>query len=262
MSSLSLEDLDRLFLDLRPTFIKTNDLSADSLVAFLDTVRDLLPTAGAEPQQEVVFRVQKPISSSDLVGFFSEIEVLLDDERQAGALINPWSLADLRFNEVRTGAALAGLWSESFGGRASRAFLAHYLSSALPRICADWRAELDLGYRVRKEFCPLGGLAERVDIVIETERFLVGIEVKINAPLGERQLERYQIELGRHARVCGKSAHVFLLSRNSSCPVPGFPCLTWKDLAASARASCGSRAQDRGFAAQLIARFGDHADNL
>ncbi|WP_394227920.1 PD-(D/E)XK nuclease family protein [Paracoccus marcusii] len=262
MSSLSLEDLDRLFFGLRPAFTKQDDLTAHSLVVFLDIVRDLLPAAGAEPQQEAVFRVQKPILSSDLVGFFSKIEVLLDEEQQAGALINPWSLADLRFNEVRTGAVLAGLWSESFGGRASRAFLTHYLSSALPGTCADWRVELELGYRVRKEFCPLGGLAERVDIVIETKRFLVGIEVKINAPLGERQLERYQEELGRHARVCGKSAHVVLLSRKSFSPVPGVPCLTWKDLAASARASCGSRAQDRGFAAQLIARFGDHVYNL
>lgn len=262
MNSLSSEGLDRLFVDLSPAFAKQQDLTADPLVSFFDTVRDFLPAAGAEPQQEAVSRVQEPISSSDLVGFFSEIEVLLDDERQAGALINPWSLADLRFNEVRTGAALAGLWSESFGGRASRAFLSHYLSSALPGACADWQAELDLGYRIKKEFCPLGGLAERVDIVIETKRFLVGVEMKINAPLGKRQLERYQEELGRHARVCGKSAHVILLSRNSSCPAPGVPCLTWKDLAASARASCGSRAQDRGFAAQLIARFGDHAYNL
>lgn len=262
MNFLSSEGLDRLFVDLSPAFAKQPDPTADNLISFFDTVRDFLPATGAVPQQEAVPHVQKPISSFDLMGFFSEIELLLDEERQAGVLINPWSLADLRFNEVRTAAALAGLWSETFGGRASRAFLTHYLSSALPRTCANWREELELGYRVRKEFCPLGGRAERVDIVIETKRFLVGIEVKINAPLGDRQLERYQKELERHARVCGKGAHVVLLSRNSACPVDDIPCLTWKDLAVSARASCGPRAQDRGFATQLIARFGDHAYNL
>lgn len=262
MSSLSSEGLDKLFLDLRPAFPMPQDLTAGSLIAFLDTVRSFLPVAGAEPQQETVSRVDKSISASDLVGFFSEIDILVDEERETGTLINPWSLADLRSNEVRTGAALAGLWSEAFGGRASSAFLTDYLSSALPYACADWRAELDVGYRVRKEVCPLGGQTERVDIVIDTRRFIVGIELKINAPLGERQLERYQDELGRHARACGKIAHVILLSRKTSCPVPDVPCTTWKDLAASARSSCGLRARDRGFAAQLIARFGDHAYNL
>ncbi|HEX7852516.1 MAG TPA: hypothetical protein VF523_10020 [Burkholderiales bacterium] len=39
--------------------------------------------------------------------------------------------------------------------------------------------ELGKGYRVAPEVCPLGDAADRVDLVIETSRYIIAIEVKI-----------------------------------------------------------------------------------
>ena len=52
-------------------------------------------------------------------------------------------------------------------------------------------AELALGYSVQTEHCLNGSGADRVDITVETQDAIVGIELKIFAGEGEAQLARY-----------------------------------------------------------------------
>lgn len=173
--------------------------------------------------------------------------------RSSGGLINPWAVAGLRRDEVRTAAALAGLWLEGFGGGASRRFVAEYLGAALPDI--DWYAELVNHYQVEAECNPVGDLTDRVDLVVETRRHLVGIEVKIDAGLGPMQLPRYRAALDRRAELGGRTAHLLLLARIAS---PDAISTSWRDLAGAAARAVPRRIQNQTFVERYISAFGDY----
>lgn len=183
----------------------------------------------------------------------------LAEAKARGGLINPWALASLNRDEVRNAATLAGLWMPEFGGAASQEFAASYLSTAIPQI--DWSIELGDGYRVATEVCPLGEGADRVDLVIETLRHLIGIEVKIRAGLGPDQLERYSLAIRRRADLQHLKPWVVLLApfRTS---LPAIASTSWHDIARAARAVAGEKASERSFVQHLIASFGEHVQDF
>lgn len=223
-------------------------LTAENLSAFFTALEPL--------RDEPAGKVPSPLpSATALAGAFEALREPLAREREQGGLINPWTLTGLKRNEVRTAGALAGLWTEDFGGNVSRNFLTAYLARAIPNV--RWEDDLRAGYRISTEIRPLGELSERVDLVIETQRHLVGIEIKIDAGLGPEQLERYVTALGTRARLTGRTAHVVLLA-----PFPSglkeARSTSWKDVAAAARDAAGRRASERSFVEQFIARFGEH----
>lgn len=191
----------------------------------------------------------------DLQTAFLALKRPLAAAKEKGGLINPWALASLGRDEVRNAAALAGLWMSEFGGETSKRFLTSYLSVAVPGV--DWADELDPGYRVGTEICPMGDAADRVDVVIETVRHLIGIEVKIGAGLGREQLERYSASISRRADLQGLSARIVLLApfRSTRSDVLSS---SWVDVALAAREAASNSSRDRTFVEQLIATFGDH----
>ncbi|UWQ74400.1 PD-(D/E)XK nuclease family protein [Leisingera sp. M658] len=201
----------------------------------------------------------KAPSAPHLERAFAELRGPVENAKARGGLLNPWELAGLNRNEVRVTSALAGLWQEDFGGSVSRSFLALYLYSAIPGIV--WLEELQSGYRLRNEVNPLGELADRIDLMIETRNHLIGIEVKIDAGLGPMQLERYAEALEARGRHMGRRASLVLLA-----PYPlirdGVSSTTWKDLAAAAREAAGKPERSRSFIEQYIARFGDFVADL
>jgi hypothetical protein len=186
---------------------------------------------------------------------FQDLQQGLSHAKETGGIINPWSIAGLKRDEVRNAGALAGLWLPEFGGSVSKRFLAATLDAALPG--PDWNEELDLGYRVETECSPMGDIADRVDLVIEAREYLIGIEVKIDAPLGPLQLERYSASLSRRAALLGRQCRVIFLAPFRS-PDPSISSITWKDVALAARSATRSRGTPRSFVEELIARFGDH----
>lgn len=192
---------------------------------------------------------------ADLGNAFAALSGPLAEARDRGGILNPWSVAGLRRDEVRNAAALAGLWSPAFGGRTSRRFLAGYLARTIPTV--DWQAELQGAYRVTTEENPLGEIGNRVDIVIETASRLIAIEVKIDAGLGDAQLERYLAAIGARAKLRGLVPHLVLLAPFPS-PLPAVAGSTWRDIARAARDTIPAQAGERGLADQLIACFGDH----
>jgi hypothetical protein len=191
----------------------------------------------------------------DLQAAFRALKQPLATAKERGGLINPWSLASLGHDEVRNAAALAGLWMAELGGEASKRFLANYLSAAIPG--SNWIGELAAGYRVGTEVCPMGDAADRVDIVVETARYLIGVEVKIGAGLGRKQLERYSASISRRAKLQNLRPRVVLLAPFRAA-LSDVSSSSWSDVARAAEAAAASGAGDRTFVQLLIASFGDH----
>lgn len=224
---------------------------AELQTAFL-ALRNVLPDTAPRPPKQFY-------ALGDLQSAFQALKRPLAEAKAQGGLINPWALASLNRDEVRNAATLAGLWMPEFGGAASIRFAASYLTSAIPQI--DWSIELGFGYRVATEVCPLGEGADRVDLVIETQRQLIGIEVKIGAGLGADQLERYSLAIRRRADLQDLTPWVVLLApfRTS---LPAIASTSWRDIARAARAVGGEKANDRSFVQHLIASFGEHVQDF
>ena len=164
---------------------------------------------------------------------------------------NPWALAGLKRVEVRNAATLAGLWRSSIVGTA---FLDAFLRRINVKERLPERTVLEQGYGVRIEDCPLGLASDRVDITIEGRRFLVGIEVKIGAGLGPRQLERYVETIRTRAGRDRRWAVVMLAPRPDTRPdvVPA----RWHDVAAAAEQIAEQFPADHH--AWLVSQFGAH----
>lgn len=226
--------------------------SASRLEAAFLAFRHVLPDAPARASQQFY-------ALGDLETAFRALKSPLAAAKEQGGLINPWALASLKRDEVRTAAALAGLWMSDFGGLASQRFAAAYLTVALPDV--DWSDELGAGYQVSTEVCPLGQGADRVDLVITTASHLIGIEVKIRANLGPRQLERYTASLGRRAELQKLVPAVIFLAPFRT-TVPTVASTTWSDVARAARQAVGKGVIGRTFVEHMIASFGDHVMNL
>ncbi len=223
-------------------------LSGQKLEAAFGALRLALPTA--QPRAPKQF-----YALQDLQAAFSALKRPLSVARERGGLINTWALTGIGHDEVRNAAALAGLWMVEFGGDASRSFLGNYLSKALPNV--DWAVELDRGYRVETEVCPLGDAADRVDLIITTGGYLVGVEVKIRAGLGREQLERYTASVHRRAEFQKLMPQILLLAPFKT-RLPTVSSTTWQDVASAARAAASVSATSHSFVQHLIDSFADH----
>lgn len=227
-------------------------LSAGDLENAFDALRRVLPLAPPRTPKQFY-------ALHDLQAAFRALKQPLAAAKKMGGLINPWALASLGHDEVRNAAALAGLWMSEFGGETSRNFLGNYLSKAIAGV--DWANELERGYRIETEVCPLGDAADRVDLIIETMRYLIGVEVKIRAGLGRQQLERYTASLVRRAKLQKLSPQVVLLAPFQT-KLPEVASTTWFDVARAAHAVSYSRRADRSFVQQLIDSYAAHIRNF
>lgn len=225
-------------------------------------LRPLLTQEGA-PQPNT----NGSLDETRLRALFADLAGPLDQARRAGAITDVWDMAGIGRNEVRTATALAALWNPRLCGSVAVDFLAAFFSRLGSPDLPD-RAALERGYTVNREERPLGDASERVDIVVETREFLVGIELKIDASEGPSQLERYRNAL--QARLAFKimpgkgppqrlTAAVVYLSpdpdaRSDLASIGA----RWRDIAAAARSSVPRRATERSFAQQLVAQFAAH----
>lgn len=203
VSRISGEDMEAFFAELSGTSRVLPDLNGyeEDLARFFSELPDFSTdesnTLSPTPEH------------SNLATFFFDVKSRLDELRSHGGLVNLWQLAGLKLDEVRTAGALAGLWRADFGGDVSCDFLASYLGRAVKQV--DWRQELSKGYGVSTEVNPLGDMSDRVDLVIETQGYLIGVEVKIRATLGFMQLDRYSSALASRA-VHIKKSPILILS--------------------------------------------------
>lgn len=187
------------------------------------------------------------------------LSTALGDRPLGCGSINPWTIAGMKRREVRNAAVLAALWTPAHVGEVGPAFLGEFLArcgtaagQGLPG-----RAELTLGYRMRIENCPGPDGSDRVDLVIETARHLVGIEIKIDAREGREQLARYVEAIGRSARQLEKVARVIFLA-------PFAPsrddviAADWSMIRAAAAAALPRRRSEHEISHHLVAQFARH----
>lgn len=189
-----------------------------------------------------------------------ELKQRISIARSSGTGFNVWSAAGLARSEVRNSAALARLWDPRVAGSRATDFLRSFLESLtnLNNTLPNQRM-LEAGYSVRIEHCPMGSLADRVDLVIEGDDFLIGIEIKIDAELGKSQLERYCLAISQRAFTMRKSrqAVIYLGCGDSAVP-EGVIKSRWSGVAAAARHVAISES----YIDHTLTQFATHIENF
>lgn len=237
---------------IRDDLILSDKFVTARLVEAFQAIRDALPPAPSRPVQQF-YKIAKIETALAAIG--KAVSVI----KEQGGIINPWAIAGIKDYEVRNSAALAGLWLADFGGDCSKRFLAAYLSSAVDTI--EWADELAHGYSVETEVDPAGEGVDRVDLVVQTQSYLIGIEVKINAGLGREQLERYSSSLTQRAQLLNLQPIVILLAPFKS-HLPSIKSTHWSNVSAAAAMAAGRQIKERSFAQQLIASFGEYVSKF
>jgi hypothetical protein len=198
-----------------------------------------------------------PITAPHLATVLGQMHAPLERIRSA-ASANIWITAGLRTDEVRICAVLAKLWDWHHYGSEGRLFLLRCLTVLGPERAPDI-CELGRGYRIQTEHCLNGLLADRVDITIETDRSVVGVEVKIYAGEGNQQLARYVKSIALRAELIRRSNPqvIFLSPRGPSNQYKSGRWLTWRQVADAA--ALANPATSAGF---QIHAFGQFCRNL
>lgn len=198
----------------------------------------------------------------DLAGLLGPLRAALQAARRQGGILNVWTIAGLRRDEVRNAGVLAAMFSAAESADRGSAFLEAFLDriengdrSRLPT-----REQLAAGYSVQTEACPLGAADDRVDLSIEGPDFILVIEVKIDAGEGREQLTRYETVLRRKAEALGKRAALVYLSptRPKSLPAGSFYA-DWSTVVKAARSVVTHRPRmDRSVQDLLLRQFAEH----
>lgn len=228
-------------------------------------LRDFLSAAAPQLRRSADIGSDRPaphhVDAATFGKFLRQLREPLERYRSTGHAVNVWSVAGLSRNEVRNTAVLAELLRHERLGEPARAFLAAIIGKARSAEPGFPDISTDSNYRVSTEVCPFGDRATRIDLVIETERYLLGVEVKIDADEQPDQLKRYAVVLNDRAKVDGKSHALVFLSRRPPSNLPlNAAQITWLDIHHAAQ----TVAQELGTtqAAWLLRSFADHARTL
>jgi hypothetical protein len=202
-----------------------------------------------------------PLDAARLAAMLGRLEAPLANARAAGAFLDVWSVAGLGRNEVRNAAALAALWNPRPCPEVAIDFLNMFLRRLDRQGPLPSREQLEGGYHVQTEDCPMGDASDRVDLTLEGDGFLLGVEIKIDAPEGHEQIQRYRRVLNMKADASGKTASlVFLSPRPPS--VSGTIHATWKDIAAAARQVALRSPAERRLPHQILAHYATRASTF
>ncbi len=200
-----------------------------------------------------------------LANFLGNLRKALHSRRQDGHLLNVWTIAGLKRNEVRTSAVL-GWVLDCNGSHGFRGSIFESLIAALQR--RGNSAALDglvLGrnYQLAVEHCALGERDNRVDLAIEGENCIIYIEVKIDAPEGREQLKRY-LESAKSKAVALKKPKAAVLYLSEAWPAdrpPELICLRWREVA-HAILSVVANEKRTSMSAALLTQFANHINKL
>lgn len=159
-------------------------------------------------------------------------------ERKNGNASNVWEISGLKRDEVRISSVLA--WFLNYHGEHGQegALLSGLLNAInkKPENFPSPEVVSASPYWVNVESCPSGDKSSRVDIEIEGDRFLLFIEVKIDAAETNDQLDRY-LEIGEIKSGNRPWGVVFLTPTGCKPKIstrakenPRLVCLSWKDI--------------------------------
>lgn len=179
--------LDVFFQEYKASQMKQPpDALAAWLPGFLEAYRAHRPAP--------VKRAEKPsqpcIDATKLETWLLQMRQPIMDARRGAFNFDPWEVAGLKRNEVRNSAVLAWLLnprgSHGLGDMALRGLL-----TEVRKFEPSFPEQSGKSCRVRVESNPDGESNNRIDIEIDDSQFYLIIEVKIDAPEGTQQMERY-----------------------------------------------------------------------
>ena len=183
-------------------------------------------------------QVRRAIDIDRARAMFDALARQIPLHRKDHNLLDIWAVAGLRRNEVRNAAVLAWLLNP----RGSHGQGSTFLEAVLQVVAVAIPDGLELGalndVLVQTEQRPLGSDRDRVDIAVQADGVLIFIEVKIDAPEGEHQLDRYR-EAARHkGNVLGNSSGkpcrtiiAYLAPYRRFSPESDLLSITWSDVA-------------------------------
>lgn len=252
----SFGNLDAFFS--RQRALKSRNFQHERLSQFFGQSRKLGLGAGTSGPVSAEVRVRP--SAPRISEFLSEARPLLS-KRNSRFRHNPWEMSGLGRYEVRNSAVLGQLFDRSISPEAGPRFLARYFDEVSK--CnrgAPLPDFANLGdYRMGIENCPLGQQTERVDLTVEGENFVVGIEIKIDAGEGPEQLERYIRVIRERAalRNCQFHSVIFLSPRPSGRRGDVLES-SWRHIGVAARGIAQDMEVDAPRASWLLACFAEH----
>lgn len=241
--------------DTRPT--------TDRLENFL---REFARLRKAAPRAATAEKSERPLDTTRLREFATKFRPLLQIARRDGAFVDVWNVAGVQSNEIRNAAILAWLLDARQTHGCGNAILGAWLRRLNPEGLFPFLSLSSWGgpYSVVTESYFLGDIKNRVDVVAESPHALMFIEVKVSAPEGERQIERYLALADAKAktRAHAMDAGVIYLTPSSAAS-PAIHAATkvvharWTDVAYAIEEVVAST-NGRGFVDRLLVQFADH----
>jgi len=209
----------------------TQNLTEKNLADFFNKLRPLLSAdITAQPDSIIEFTAEK------YQHFFSGFNEHYQSDVTRGVEINVWQQAGLKRDEVRNTSVLSW-WLDEQGNHGLGSVLFKTFIMAINQanpnktpLCCEG------AYATYVESLPLAERENRIDVEIVGKRFLLFIEVKINASEGEQQLARYLSLLNDKTKHRGiakeKSAVIYLTAYKNTPEVdPAIYCISWQQVA-------------------------------
>ncbi|MCJ2182181.1 PD-(D/E)XK nuclease family protein [Novosphingobium sp. 1949] len=251
--------LTALMSGLRGCFAKDESRIAARLPRLLNILRGL----ALENPYETAADSKPPASAA--------IANLLDNAREpfgsldgSGLLSDPWAAAALRRDEVRNASVLRWFLDPRGNHGCGDAILKNLLARVATKLTDSFPEIPSPGCLVSVEQCPDGDRANRVDIQVDDTAFFLVIEVKIDAPDQNRQLERYCAIAAARTGGARPWAVVYLTAGGRPAATAGHlvnrvVALSWSQLGASLREAARALAPIPSF---LATSFANHVSNL
>lgn len=251
--------LDHLRIALHPQK-KTAQARTMRLCALFDAV------AAFRREKTSARRVpQRALDTTRFSSFLTDLRSSLAASRHDGSLLNVWSIAGLKRNEVRTSAVLGWIFDDNGSHGFGSAVLQALLENLRERNNSEElkRAMLGRHHRVSVEHTSFGERDNRIDLAIEGANCVIFIEVKIDAPEGRDQLDRYTALAKRRAMALHKPVSLVLYLNKSCPPNPpaGLIWMTWRDVARAISVVVAGPAE-RSVSGAVLKQFATHIIRL
>jgi hypothetical protein len=186
------------------------ELKAEQLASLFELLRNCRFEPWGSSNQNT--RVPDPTMLQEM---FVELSGSMKD---LGATGNPWAAANLRRDELRNASVLAWFLNPRNGHGMGDGLLRSLLAEVGRK--RNFPQVPSRACTVLVEECPDGLASNRVDIIIDDPKFLLIVEVKIDAPEQASQIERY-CQIAK-ARTCdGRPWGVVFLTPTGRKPLSG-----------------------------------------
>ena len=209
---------------------------------------------------------EQPPGPMRLAEFAAKYRPLYEAAWRDGAFVDVWSVASVQSNEIRNAAVLAWLLDARQTHGRGNTILGAWLRRLYPLKQAPFLSPAAWSgvYSVVTESYPLGDVKNRVDVVLESSRALMFIEVKVNARETERQVQRYLALANAKANARSETVEagvVYLTPSWAAAPVIDAPTqvvhATWTSIA-DAIEEVITPANNGGFVDRLLVQFANH----